>query len=131
MSVKGILSAIGRGIDHIATAEQRGMGASDALYAEYRREVKRMPTYGPRGEGDRKKFRALFEAIARGDMVIVRRYFQMVVASKTAMQQFEQEANILARHGYKPEGQVFSPNGALTGGLFGQGEHTVTFVRVA
>jgi len=109
--------------------QSRQPQSTDPLTLEFQREFKKYPTLGPRGESDRKQLRTLFDAIRRGDKVIVRRYFQMVATSKTAMQQFEFEANILGRHGYAPQGQVFSPNGILTGRLFGQGEHTVTFVK--
>lgn len=108
--------------------EEKEMGPE--LWKEFKKERGRIPTLGPRSGKDKKNLQDLFLSVARGDRVIVRRYFQWVAHSKVAMKQFEHEANILARHGYTAGALNFSPNGILTGGLAGQGEHMVTFTKV-
>lgn len=99
-----------------------------ALETDFKRESKNIVTYGPKGGKDKDDLRKVYEAIQRGDIVIVRRYFQGWTGSKKPMEQYSHEANILGRFGYRPQGQVFNPTGAL-GGLIGAGEQTVTYVK--
>lgn len=95
------------------------------LHADYRAQIEPMKRVGIKD----KQLLEMYQSIAAGDLIIVRKYLQLHGGSGSGMKAFQAEANVLARHGYVPTTQGFAANNALTGIAVGSGDIIVSYAK--